>query len=874
MKIRSFEPTELAIVPPILTGGVRVSDNALAAAPTVVPESLRKEFGPLGRRLARHYFEPVRFAPSAIDDLARLSAQGFVVHVMRTTAWVNFLYLHWALVRHGLPPLRAAVNLRRWFTRPFSCVALSGSVEERFATARANNGSALVFLRESAFNTARGRETRLDPFPALVAMAQQSPRPIFLVPELLLWEKWQQKVAPSVFDRLFGSPEAPGFLHSAVTFLRNFERAQLRVGEPLNLTQFVEAHAGDTPAAIARKVRSALHHHLARETRAVFGPPRKSTDRLIEEAMRDRVFQKVAIEVSQEKGRPLEAVHRDARRNFGSIAARYSPTVVAMMGPLLHWVFNRIYDGIEVDEAGLDRVMKAAADAPVVLTPSHKSHVDYLIMSFVLFQRGFTVPLVAAGANLSFFPLGGILRRAGAFFLRRSFKGDKLYTAVFRAYLKKLVHDGIHHEFFPEGGRSRTGKLLQPKLGLFTWLVDAVLEGARNDLLFVPVAIDYEKVVEGASYTAEMQGGEKKPEDLKALLAAPRVLTENYGRIHLRFDEPISLAQMIRDRGIDPATATDEQKKGLVRALGHRVMYGISRVSTVTPHALLASALLAHRRRGISAREVTFRIGLLRLIAADLKAPFSPQLANAPSSPTVLGPISEAMRMFASEASVRILETGGDTVYQVLDEKRPELSFFKNTLLNLVAGRTIVCCALLTASTGSVSTGTSSSAVKERAQFLSRLFKFEFLYPVGNTFEQLFDETLAHLESLGLVTRNADDVAVAQEAHVRPQVQFLADLIRDYLESYQLVARVAETMGQTPVDKKDFLGRCLEVGRADFLAGTLSANEALSKTILENALLFVIDQRYLVESDKKLVAGPNKASELVRTIRPFLPEVL
>ncbi len=229
-------------------------------------------------------------------------------------------------------------------------------------------------------------------------------------------------------------------------------------------------------------MRSALHHHLARETRAVFGPPVKSTDRIIDETLRDRTLRKSLDEVAAESNRRPESVQREARRNLEAIAAQPSPTTLAFVSPVLAWVFNRIYDGIEVDEAGLERALKAASKAPVVLCPSHKSHVDYLVMSWVLWNRGYAVPLVAAGANLSFWPLGPLLRRCGAFFLRRSFKDDKVYAASFSAYVKKLVHDGVHQEFFPEGGRSRTGKLLQPKLGMFTWQVDAVLEGARNDL--------------------------------------------------------------------------------------------------------------------------------------------------------------------------------------------------------------------------------------------------------------------------------------------------------------------------------------------------------------------------------------------------------
>src|SRR5260370_7692435 len=204
-----------------------------------------------------------------------------------------------------------------------------------------------------------------------------------------------------------------------------------------------------------------------------------------------------------------------------------------------------MYGGIGGEGGGWDRAMKGAARGPVVFCPSHKSHIDYLVMSFVLWKRGYSMPLVAAGANLSFFPLGPFFRRGGAFFLRRSFKGDVVYTAVFKAYLKKLVREGVHQEFFPEGGRSRTGKLLTPKLGMLTWEVEAVLEGARDDLNFVPVSIAYEKVPESKSYSRELAGPAKRPEDLKPLLSVWKVLRSRFARITLPFLHPLPLAKFL-----------------------------------------------------------------------------------------------------------------------------------------------------------------------------------------------------------------------------------------------------------------------------------------------------------------------------------------
>ena len=836
------------------------------------PEDLlHEEIGPVGRALAARYFTPVRFPQESVETLQSLHAQGFVVHVMRTSAWLNFLFLAWALVRRGLPPLRAIANLRKWVSRPWTKAARQGPMAVRFAYARRKKGSALVFLRHSAFGAAKGRESKEDPFPFLVAMARRKEGNVFLVPELFVWEKIRQRLRrPSLQDYLFGTPESPAFLYTLIAFWRNYHRAQFRVGEAINLKQFIEQHPHDSDEVLARKVRSSLYVHLAQETRAVFGPPSKPTERLIEETLRDRVLRKALEEISHETGRTLDSLYKESRKNLRQIAARLTPTMVALASPILNWVFNRIYDGIEVDEAGLDRAMKAATRMPIVLVPSHKSHVDYLLLSYIFWERGYQVPLVAAGANLSFWPLGAFLRRCGAFFLRRSFKGDKVYAATFRAYIKKLVFDGVHQEFFPEGGRSRTGKLLEAKLGLITWEIDALLEGARDDLAFLPVAIDYERVVESASYSRELAGGEKKPEDIKALLSTPKVLSKRYGRIYLTFDEPVLVSEVLQARGLSSKEdVTEEQKRRLVRAVGNRIMYGISRVSTVTPHALVAAVLLAHRRRGISAKEISERIGLLRSVATDEKVPISKTLVGVPSDPTVFGSVKDAMSAFGSDGIVRLLEARGEVIYQVDEQRRIDLLFPKNTLMNMVASRSLVATALL-----SLRGQTEYAVLLRRALLLSRLFKFEFIYRTGLSFDAIFDGVLERLVTMGLIVREETRVTVAPEAFARPQLEFFSDLLRDYLESYLLaVQTVKEVASGSVSDGKAFVKAGLENGRAQFLAGKIETAESLTRTNFENALNYLVDQNFLRREEKKLSLGtrtPEEREQLLELISSAL----
>jgi glycerol-3-phosphate O-acyltransferase len=815
--------------------------------------ALRHEFGPIGRALGRRYCPHVRVGPAAEAELRRLSTEGFVVHVQRTAAWVSFLYLAWLLVSQSLPPIRAVVNMRRWFTRPWRRMAMRGPMDVRLEFARRKGGSALVFLQTTAIGRAGGRSGREDPFPALVAMARKSERPVFLVPELVVWEKWSVRLKPAWADYVFGTPEAPGFLHSVLAFWRNHKRAQFRVGTPIDLRAFSAENPDDSDAVVARKVRAALHVHLARETRAVFGPPYKPPERVIDETLRDRTLRQTIEQTAARSGKDAAGLEREARRHLNAIAARLHPTVLAVLAPLMGWMFDRIYDGIDVDEAGLERALQAGrGGAPIVLCPSHKSHIDYLVMSWVLWKRGYQAPVVAAGANLSFFPLGPVLRRAGAFFLRRSFGSDRLYTATFKAYVRKLVRDGVLQEFFPEGGRSRTGKLLPAKLGLLGWEVEAVLDGARNDLAFIPVAIDYEKIVEGSSYSRELLGGEKQPENVGALIRAPTVLLRRYGKIHLRFDEPILLREFMQSRGLgDPQHLTEEEKRGLVRALGHRIMWGIARVSTVTPHALVSTSLLAHPGRGgLPASVLAARVDALRRMSIEDGSMLSAGLAEAPADPTVLGPVREAVLGFVEDKMVRTEQAKGETVYLPVDERRVQLAYYKNNIINLVVPRTLVAAAALRGLLDS-----SEESVQTKALFLSRLFKLEFIYRVGAPFEVVFAETVDRLVNTGLLLRREGQL-VPPDAAARTQLEFLADVIRDYLQSYLLAALTLEELASGPLDRKAFLRAALETGRMEFLSGRIDAAEAISRTTLENAVSWLLEQEMLAERDRKLILGP------------------
>jgi glycerol-3-phosphate O-acyltransferase len=824
------------------------------SSPTACAGGVRE---PLLLRLLGRWFRWVNQPREAPQDLAELSQRGSLVFVMRSAGLLNFLYLSWLLRRLCLPRLRAALGLTGVLPRLARVDASPAALEQAVAGGEAS----VVFL---------GRSTGPDPFPLLAQLQRGLGRPIYLVPALLVWTRRPQKLKPRVGEILFGTPDAPSRLANAIGFLLNHRRAVLRMGRASDLAAFLKDRPDDADAVLGRKIRGALHHHLARQTRAVVGPPLKTAARTRAMVLRDKGLRAVVERMARESGRPRGELWREAERDLREIASRYAPAFIELVRPALAWWFHHRYDAVEVDEEGLARVKRLAADAPIVLCPSHKSHVDYLVLSWLFSEQGMTSPHVAAGVNLAFWPFGPIARWGGAFFIRRTVKGDRVYTATLRAYVKQLLRERFPQEFYLEGGRSRTGKLLFPKTGLFAMEVDAWLEEAAADVLFVPVAIDYERLMEARSYARELAGGEKRKEDLRGLMRGlRRGLGGRHGRLHVQFEEPISLRAFAAGRvggspaaltldevmpppdapagggAVAPAGATRPQpspgaevKRALVQALANRVAYGINRAVTVTPVGLVAAALLARVRRAIAGEDLARRIELLRRAAIEQGARFSSGLPDSTSDPRLPGLIAGAVANLAEDGLVRVEQAAGETFYQAVEERRPVLDYYKNAVLHRYVGLSLVAAALRGAG-GDAST----EDVRAGARWLSRLFKLEFMYRVGATFEEIFDENAQFLCRAGAMEEEAGRLRVGPE---RDALEFLAELTRPYAEAYLVAAEallVAACEGPGAALERRALARvALERGRAAYATGRIALRESLSNATLTNAIEWFIQQ--------------------------------
>jgi glycerol-3-phosphate O-acyltransferase len=694
------------------------------------------------------------------------------------------------------------------------------------------------------------RQRRLRPGP-VVFLRPRSPdletlvlnRPdTTVVPVLIVWGR-----APVRRAHVGEDDEPP-----TIRLLRRGSSA--RIGQPLSVAAFLAEHGEAREEVLASRLRWEVSGRLERERQVSMGPPRKTARRLMKEIARSRRMVADAQAIARREGLTAEKAYERIVRCLREIAADIRPWMLRVMRPLLGYVWNRIYDGIDVDQAGIQRVREAARRGSLILCPSHKSHIDYLVLSYVFHEHGLAVPHIAAGANLSFWPLGYIFRRGGAFFLRRTFKGDPLYAAVFRNYVRKLVDERVPIEFFIEGGRSRTGKLLGPKLGLLSMVCEAASGQGRRRPQVVPISIQYEKVIEEKSYAEELGGGEKKAEDVRGLLGAGKVLSGRYGRVDIQFDEPFDLIEAMGEG----AAGDDVSMRASVRRVAHRIMYGIARATAVTPSALWASVLLASGARGISRADAERAIAVLEERARRAGARFpAPYLKDREES------LERALELVSASG----VERRGDLLL-VADERRPALDYYKNGAMNWFVAESLVSLAQASlARRAAAGQAVARTALREATLALSRLLKLEFVYRVGASFEVIFEETLAGLLEAGWLVQDGGAVGVTPAG--REPTTLLSGLSINFVEGYLTAARTLAAADK-PIAPRELVKTALLDAERLYYQGGIKRRESVSKTVIGNALDYFRERALVREEAGKLIARCEEAAAEAERIQAFL----
>ena len=549
----------------------------------------------------------------------------------------------------------------------------------------------------------------------------------------------------------------------------------------------------------------------------------------------ERVVNEVVTTLPADRTPASKSYRQTLKREVRKMATRMSYPAVMFVRTILRWYFKRVYDGLVM--LGRDRLESVAKTHTLIYAPNHRSQTDYLVLSYLLFQHGFAIPQIASGDNLDIPVVGPILRRCGAFFMRRSFRDDPVYESVFESYLRLCVEQGSSIEFFVEGGRSRTGLLLPPRFGLLSMIVASREKGLPRPVAVVPTYISYESVPETNAYVNELSGKPKSPEKLSDVVLSLRLLRSKFGRVTVHIAKPIKL-----DNFVGQGSVKEETER-----LGYAITHAINNAVVIAPINLVALVLLTSPTYCID--EVSFIeqlksvLGLLQTEAnrLDLVLPID--------EPQAL--IDRCVRL----GLVRRELDGADALITCDRASAEKLTWFRNNILHVVAIPSLTAALLLNRE--------SPIEIRELTQTANFLLPFVSQQLSFGSNLRTIRRWITHLEKEGLIERANDSQLVAtRSAEKRLELRLLSRFATPMLNRFYIVLLTLLRTEDSSITVQSLSGRAR---RSSQLLARIQGDEFppfIDRQFFDNVSTMMVAMGVVdLRDDRQIV--PNELAETV-----------
>ena len=713
------------------------------------------------------------------------------------------------------------------------------------------------------------RPNKNDEIDAKLEQALASGSDVHLKPIRLAWLPPQSDDArpPGLLSLLvFGDPHDPGRIRQQWIRRRDPDRCRVVDGQSATVGELRKRwHSGRAgldeaeTAGLADFVIRQAHLALDRAERKIRGL-RYKVPRFVADSISDRPsFRGGVAKLAWESGSNTATIGHDAGAYLKEIAATHSPYIIDLTAHLCRALYTRGYgDNLHYDRGDLESVYALAQQYPVVFLPSHKSNLDHLVLQYALYENGHPPNHTAGGINMNFFPIGSLLRRSGVFFIRRTFKDNAVYKFVLGQYIDYLIEKRFPLEWYIEGGRSRSGKLLPPRYGLLAYVIDAYKRGRSEDVILLPVSTVYDQIQDVGDYAAEQRGAEKQSESFGWLLRVVGMLRGGYGGIHIRFGEPISLRESLGQPAMGQEPQPDEKNID-VRKMAFEVSHRINAVTPITPTSLVTLALLGAGDRAVTLAEAEEAIAPFVEFVRSRGLPTTETL-NLESPEGVRATLDGLIR----NNVVSCFDKGPEAVYAINKDQHLSAAYYRNATIHFFVTAAISELAL-------VALRHADSGVDREALFweeiaaLRDLLKFEFFFADKEESREQIAGGLAKQSPdwQGCVEAGGEDLRRLMQ-EIRPLTAHL--VLRPFLEAYQVVGDTLERIDSAEaINHEAVLSDCLALGTQYHLQKRIRNAESVSKVLFASALKLADNRELLGPADEKVREARAAFAEEIRT---------
>lgn len=609
--------------------------------------------------------------------------------------------------------------------------------------------------------------------------------------------------------------------------------------------------------ATAHKLLRVARFHFHRQNIAAKGPRLIHRQQMFTALFANPSVRRIISDEAKSKNVSEAEIKKRARVMMDEIAGDYSVSLIHIGEKILRWLWARLYSAIKVNNPQVLR--KLAQDGhEIIYVPCHRSHMDYLLLSYVIIQEGLVMPRIAAGINLNFWPAGPIFRKGGAFFIRRSFAGNRLYSTIFREYLGLLFERGYAVKYYTEGGRSRTGRLLAPKTGMLSMSIQSLLNGIDRPLTLVPVYLGYEHVMEVGTYHKELSGSEKKKESMFGVLKAIKSL-RNYGNGYVNFGEPININDYLNQQVPDWKNAinpVNPQKPNwltpTVNDMANQLMLGINQCAALNGVALVALALHASENKALSKVDLENQIDFM--LDIQRHAPFSEQI----TIPTESG--AEILAHVISLNKVTVSEDSFGSIISLDNSASLEMLYYRNNILHTYALIALVCKLLTTHSKV-----THEQLLKQTSDILGSLKDDLFLWQQAEQINTQVEQVLVWLEENGIAKQSkAHFWSLTDDTEQRSKVNLLAECMDESLQRLTIISSLATRLA--PVTKRDLEVKVVAIAKRLSVLNKITAPEFIDKKAQATLITTMRSLGYLEINDDGLLIATEAMVDFKNTV--------
>ncbi len=761
--------------------------------------------------------------------------------VAESRSWSNLLVMEEECSRLGLPSPLKSLGVRGGdFAHSVYCVEPPPS---------------WLFWRD---NSAR-RSAMLD---AMLATLRDAPeQDVQLLPVSIFWGRAPAREKHWLKVLFADTWSIAGRTRKLLTILIHGRHTLVNFSEPLSLRDLITGQP--EPGAAHDKVRAELVHRLSEQRAVTLGPDLSHRRTLVRDLLASPSMDAAISQEAEEHGVTREAAQARARKYLYEIVAASSGITIQLLFRALSYFWNRFYDGIEV--ANVEDVQRLAREHTLIYVPCHRSHVDYLLLAYVIYQHGLALPSIAAGRNLNLPLVGGLLRRGGAFFIRRSFRGNRLYSTALFEYLHMLTSRGAAIEYFVEGGRSRTGRSLRAKPGMLAMTVRSFLRAPNKPLAFIPVYIGYEKLIEGRSYLSELRGRKKKRETLIGTLRSIMNLRGRFGRVYVNFAEPIFLHQSLdvlapqwRTERYDDAQRP-EWLRPVIAGIGTQIMTHIGAAAALNPINLIALVLMATPRQSLGDAELGEQLDL-----------YTQLLRSGAYGDRVLLPAAGTAESIAYAEQMAMLKSREHPLGTIryFDADRAVLmTYYRNNVLHLFALPSMIACCFV-----NVRVMSREKVARLVALAYPFLYRELFLRWPADEVGAAIDATIGHMVEAGLLIerkqhmlrRPGPGTALAQ------QLALLARVVQPLLERYYMIVAVLQRHPAERLAREALEEHCFLLTQRLAFLYELETPDFYDRSLFDNFVEMLIDCGFVTVDEEQRLTLELPLREIDEDVRLLL----